>query len=49
MPKFFGYHSLSKAGQVQLPNACNITTIMQTKGNDCEVTRSGRRADAVNI
>ena len=47
MPHFFVYHSLGKTGQVIFLNACKITTIIQTKGNDCEGTRSG--TDAVNI
>ena len=46
MPSIFVYHSLGKTGQVLFLNACNITTFMQTKGNNCEVTGSGRRADA---
>ena len=43
---FFVYHSSGKTGQVLFLNACNITTFMQTKGNNCKVTASGRRADA---
>ena len=41
------YHSLDKTGQVLFVNACKITTNIQTKGNNCEGTKSGRRADAV--
>ena len=32
----FVYHSLGKTGQVLFLNACEITTIIQTKDNDCE-------------
>ena len=42
----FCYHSLGKTGQVLFLNACKITTIIQTKGNKCEGTRSGKGADA---
>ena len=46
VPSFFVYHSLGKTGQVLFLNACNITKFRQAKGNNCEVTASGRRADA---
>ena len=46
MPQLFVYHSLGKTGQVLFLNACNITLFMQTKGNNREVTASGRGADA---
>ena len=36
VPQFFVHHSLGKTGQVLFLNACKITTIIQTKGNDCE-------------
>ena len=40
--QFFVHHSLGKTGQVLFLNACKITTIIQTKSNDCEETRSGK-------
>ena len=49
MPSFFVYHSLGKTGKVIFVSACKITTIIQTNGNNCKGTRSGRKADTVNI
>ena len=34
VPLFFVYHSLGNTGKVLFLNVCNITTIMQTKGNN---------------
>ena len=39
-------HSLGKTEQVIFLNACKITTVIQTTDNNCEGTRSGRRANA---